>query len=75
MLILLQPVYPTLGNHDSYPQAYNTPNSFTGGNGSANAFSWNYNVSYLEQRVEVNMSITETAGVFTLATRWMDQRN
>lgn len=45
VLIPLQPVYPTLGNHDSYPQAYNTPNNINGGNGSTNAFSWNYNVS------------------------------
>ena len=32
------PVYPTLGNHDSLPEAFNTPNSFA----PTNAFSWNY---------------------------------
>ncbi|KAI9834412.1 MAG: hypothetical protein M1819_003023 [Sarea resinae] len=36
------PIYPTLGNHDSLPEAYNTPNSFTNGSGSSNIFSWNY---------------------------------
>ena len=32
------PVYPTLGNHDSFPVAFNTPNSFA----PTNALSWNY---------------------------------
>ncbi|MCJ1308896.1 hypothetical protein MMC25_002551 [Agyrium rufum] len=36
------PIYPTLGNHDSLPEAYNTPNSFNGPSG--NALSWNYNL-------------------------------
>lgn len=35
------PVYATLGNHDSLPEAYNTQNLFCGANGT-NAFSWNY---------------------------------
>lgn len=34
------PIYATLGNHDSLPQAYNTPNNIN--NGRPNAFSWNY---------------------------------
>jgi sphingomyelin phosphodiesterase len=32
-------VYATLGNHDSLPEAFNTPNSIREG---PNAFSWNY---------------------------------
>ena len=36
------PVYPTLGNHDSLPEAYNTPNSFNSKDG--NALSWNYDL-------------------------------
>ena len=36
------PIYPTLGNHDSLPEAYNTPNSFNGPSG--NALSWNYDL-------------------------------
>ncbi|KAI9844047.1 MAG: hypothetical protein M1838_002338 [Thelocarpon superellum] len=35
------PIYPTLGNHDSLPVAYNTPNNIRG-DGKANAMSWNY---------------------------------
>lgn len=35
------PIYATLGNHDSLPQAYNTPNSLNAP-GHENAFSWNY---------------------------------
>jgi sphingomyelin phosphodiesterase len=35
------PIYATLGNHDSLPEAYNSQNSL---NPSANAFSWNYNL-------------------------------
>ncbi len=69
---MLQPVYATLGNHDSFPEAYNTPNSINGGNGSANAFSWNYNVSHCTLR-RLNDSLTWTASVFTLAARRMDQ--
>ncbi|KAL9132004.1 MAG: hypothetical protein Q9217_000214 [Psora testacea] len=39
------PVYPTLGNHDSLPEAYNTPNNINGDNsGASNAFSWNYDL-------------------------------
>lgn len=38
------PVYPTLGNHDSLPEAYNTPNNINGGDGSTNVFSWNYDL-------------------------------
>ncbi|KUJ19694.1 uncharacterized protein LY89DRAFT_580202 [Mollisia scopiformis] len=33
------PIYPTLGNHDSLPEAWNTPNSITN---QSNIFSWNY---------------------------------
>ncbi|KAK0321818.1 hypothetical protein LTR82_007304 [Friedmanniomyces endolithicus] len=33
------PLYATLGNHDSWPSGFNTPNSFQNG---TNAFSWNY---------------------------------
>ena len=36
------PIYPTLGNHDSLPEAFNTPNNIKPGGGAANAFSWNY---------------------------------
>lgn len=39
------PIYPTLGNHDSLPEAFNTPNNINGGNnGTNNTFSWNYNL-------------------------------
>ena len=38
------PVYPTLGNHDSLPEAYNTPNNIKPGGGAQNAFSWNYDL-------------------------------
>ncbi|KAG8528570.1 uncharacterized protein KY384_006257 [Bacidia gigantensis] len=39
------PVYPTLGNHDSFPEAYNTPNNINGDDsGSSNVFSWNYDL-------------------------------
>jgi sphingomyelin phosphodiesterase len=34
-------VYATLGNHDSLPEAFNTPNSINEG---PNAFSWNYDL-------------------------------
>ena len=37
------PVYPTLGNHDSLPEAFNTENALNPANGS-NAMSWNYNL-------------------------------
>ncbi|MCJ1224797.1 hypothetical protein MMC12_001442 [Toensbergia leucococca] len=37
-------IYPTLGNHDSLPEAYNTPNNINGENGSNNIFSWNYDL-------------------------------
>lgn len=46
------PIYPTLGNHDSLPEAYNTPNNI-GPNtaGQNNIFSWNYDLlSSLWQR-------------------------
>ena len=37
------PVYPTLGNHDSLPEAYNTQNALNpGGPNGTNALSWNY---------------------------------
>ena len=37
------PVYPTLGNHDSLPEAYNTQNNINGDkSGTSNVFSWNY---------------------------------
>ncbi|OAP62323.1 sphingomyelin phosphodiesterase [Fonsecaea erecta] len=39
------PVYATLGNHDSIPEAWNTQNSLNPGGStaaSANAFGWNY---------------------------------
>jgi sphingomyelin phosphodiesterase len=40
------PVYPTLGNHDSLPQAYNTQNDLNpvGGHNATNVLSWNYNL-------------------------------
>ena len=39
------PVYPTLGNHDSLPEAYNTPNDINGDeSGASNVFSWNYDL-------------------------------
>ena len=40
------PVYPTLGNHDSLPEAYNTPNNINGNatSGQNNALSWNYDL-------------------------------
>jgi len=46
------PIYPTLGNHDSLPEAYNTPNNIQpGGTGDNNIFSWNYDLlSSLWQR-------------------------
>lgn len=37
------PVYATLGNHDSLPEAYNTQNSLYPADGS-NALSWNYDL-------------------------------
>lgn len=36
------PIYPTLGNHDSLPEADNTPNSINNSSGPSNIFSWNY---------------------------------
>lgn len=37
------PVYGTLGNHDSWPEAFNTENSLNpGASNLTNAFSWNY---------------------------------
>lgn len=37
------PVYPTLGNHDSLPEAYNTQNSLNPtSDAHSNAMSWNY---------------------------------
>jgi sphingomyelin phosphodiesterase len=40
------PIYPTLGNHDSLPEAYNTQNELNPvpGNDATNALSWNYNL-------------------------------
>lgn len=40
------PVYATLGNHDSFPEAYNTQNYLNpnASNGSSNALSWNYHL-------------------------------
>ena len=38
------PIYATLGNHDSVPEAFNTPNSIRPGGGAENAFSWNYDL-------------------------------
>lgn len=35
------PVYPTLGNHDSLPEAFNTENALNP-DGSGNALGWNY---------------------------------
>ena len=37
-------IYPTLGNHDSLPEAFNTPDNINGGDGATNAFSWNYDL-------------------------------
>jgi len=36
------PIYATLGNHDSLPEAYNTPNSINNSTGPSNILSWNY---------------------------------
>ena len=36
------PIYPTLGNHDSLPEAFATPNNFNGPSG--NALSWDYDL-------------------------------
>jgi sphingomyelin phosphodiesterase len=42
---LPQPVYATLGNHDSLPRGFNTPHSLNPANGvSSNALSWNYDL-------------------------------
>ncbi|MCJ1240001.1 hypothetical protein MMC14_008001 [Varicellaria rhodocarpa] len=40
------PIYPTLGNHDSLPEAYNTPNNIDGtaSSGQNNILSWNYDL-------------------------------
>ncbi|MDI1492515.1 MAG: hypothetical protein OHK93_003729 [Ramalina farinacea] len=39
------PIYPTLGNHDTFPEAYNTPNNINGDDsGKSNIFSWNYDL-------------------------------
>ena len=39
------PIYATLGNHDSLPEAYNTPNNINGDStGSSNIFKWNYDL-------------------------------
>lgn len=38
------PIYATLGNHDSLPEAYNTPNNIDNGTNVQNAFSWNYDL-------------------------------
>ncbi|PQE22173.1 Ser Thr phosphatase family protein [Rutstroemia sp. NJR-2017a WRK4] len=38
------PIYATLGNHDSLPEAFNSPNSINNSTGQTNAFSWNYNL-------------------------------
>lgn len=35
------PVYATLGNHDTYPSAFNTPNTFRN-DSQADEFAWNY---------------------------------
>ena len=50
------PIYPTLGNHDSLPEAYNTPNSFNGPSG--NALSWNYELlsSLWQNSSRINVS-------------------
>lgn len=36
------PVYPTLGNHDSLPEAYASPNNISGNPSTPNLLSWNY---------------------------------
>ncbi|KAF7874876.1 hypothetical protein EAF04_002050 [Stromatinia cepivora] len=38
------PIYATLGNHDSLPEALSTPNSINNSTGQSNVFSWNYNL-------------------------------
>lgn len=40
------PIYATLGNHDSLPEAYNTPNNINGAasSGQDNILSWNYDL-------------------------------
>lgn len=36
------PIYSTLGNHDTLPIAFNTPNNINPGGAAENALSWNY---------------------------------
>ncbi|MCJ1389734.1 hypothetical protein MMC18_002591 [Xylographa bjoerkii] len=39
------PIYPTLGNHDSLPEAFNTPNTFNPNSSlQSNLLSWNYDL-------------------------------
>jgi sphingomyelin phosphodiesterase len=52
-----------LGNHDSLPEAYNSPNNIDGGNGTSNVFSWNYQLlsSMWEQYGWINSSTASYA--------------
>jgi sphingomyelin phosphodiesterase len=38
------PIYSTLGNHDTIPASYNSPNSINNSTGQSNIFSWNYDL-------------------------------
>ena len=38
------PVYPTLGNHDSLPEAFNSQNNISGDPNTPNLLSWNYDL-------------------------------
>ena len=51
------PVYPTLGNHDSLPEAFNTQNELNPSNGG-NAMGWNYKL--LSSMWEKNSWITSS---------------
>lgn len=59
------PVYPTLGNHDSLPQAYNPQNAFDPvlGKDDTNALSWNYKL--LSSMWEGNGWLTSSEASYT----------
>jgi sphingomyelin phosphodiesterase len=54
------PIYPTLGNHDSLPQGWNTPNSITN---QSNIFSWDY--EFLSSMWEADGWISNSAAQYT----------
>ncbi|KAI9815936.1 MAG: hypothetical protein M1827_001928 [Pycnora praestabilis] len=69
------PLYPTLGNHDSLPEAYNTPNSLRNGSANTtNALAWNYDLlsSLWEQDGWINASTAAYAsthyGAYAITT-------